>query len=533
MGWGGCYRVSVMKKSGPLSQFVMCERAKEGKTGRATRPATMARVLGLDGDNIPNDLQEAIAGALRPVDEAAVLPGAHRSVESGAFKNVVLRLDGAEPGLSPDIFSPNWFSGISVLPVPERVAEAILRNPTKRKQMLRALSDSFASETTNPNAQIGPPLESDDNDADKEQWTIGFDSSACCVGLYSANELRRPQSTRANAGQTRSSAASAYNHTEGMQRNHKTYYLVAKAGGGVAAQTFHQRLSGALAQGATLNAALSPGGAVGAQALRRVAAASERNRARMLLVAAEAIGFTDVDSISDQASPPQEKYRAAMVPLSVSYNTLRQVKVESAGALRTRWQYHGGCVDAALSTGIGCASNAAEGFLIFTDANGGTQLRLRNYSFDSIPFTTPRLATNRDAVTTAAEAHCQVAMQRLSSAEQDGEDSIQRGAKDPDAASESVHPDAAFLRNTFGWLGKRGPESGAVGAVGGGGEGVDIEPPPLWGTFASEAWTSSWSRELGLAHYRCARLTPEIVALASVDAAKLRAARRFVQNRIS
>lgn len=489
----------------------------------------MARVLGLDGDNIPDDLQEAIAGALRPVDEATVLPGAHRSVESGAFKNVVLRLDGSEAGLSPDVFSPNWFSGISVLPVPESVAEAVLRNPTKRQRVLRALGDSFASETTNPNAQIGPPLDADETDADKEEWIAGFDSSACCVGLYSANELRRPQATQSSAGQGRGSAASACN-LEGMQRNHKTYYLVAKAGGGVAAQTFHQKLSGALAQGATLNAALSPNGAVGAQALRRVAAASERNRARMLLVAAEAIGFTDVDSISDQASPPNTTYRAAMAPLSISYNTLRQVKVESAGALRTRWQYHAGCVDASLSTGIGCASNAAEGFIVFTDANGGTQLRLRNHSFDSIPFTTPRLATNRDAVTTAAEAHCQAAAQRLSLSEQDGEKLLVGRHSGPDAAGESVHPDAEFLQRTFGWLGKRGPVSDSMRV---GEAGVDIEPPPLWGTFASEAWTSSWARELGLAHYRCARLSPEVVAIASVDAAKLRAARRFVQNRIS
>ena len=162
---------------------------------------------------------------------------------------------------------------------------------------------------------------------------------------------------------------------------------------------------------------------------------------------------------------------------------------------------------------------------MFTDSNGGTQLRLRNHSFDSIPFSTPRLLTNRDAVTTAAETHCAAAAQRLSLADDDDDSPFSnKGSPTRPIANASVHPDAEFVRSTFGWLGK----GGSVGEK----QVVDIEPPPLWGTFASEAWTSCWSRELGLAHYRCARLTPEIVSIASTDAAKLRAARKYVQNRI-
>ena len=64
--------------------------------------------------------------------------------------------------------------------------------------------------------------------------------------------------------------------------------------------------------------------------------------------------------------------------------------------------------------------------------------------------------------------------------------------------------------------------------LGGPGLGVDIEPPPLWGTFAPEACLQSWARELGLAQLRQVRLDPEVVALAGVEGAKLRAAVRHV-----
>ena len=38
-------------------------------------------------------------------DEAVVLPSAGRSLESGAFKNVVFRLSSTDTDLNPDIFS--------------------------------------------------------------------------------------------------------------------------------------------------------------------------------------------------------------------------------------------------------------------------------------------------------------------------------------------------------------------------------------------------------------------------------------------
>ena len=76
------------------------------------------------------------------------------------------------------------------------------------------------------------------------------------------------------------------------------------------------------------------------------------------------------------------------------------------------------------------------------------------------------------------------------------------------------------MRDRFGW-------KEAKGAV----AGVQIEPPALWGTYASEEFVTAFGRELGLSSCRVVRLQPEIVAVSGAEAAKLRAATRHVQKR--
>ena len=89
---------------------------------------------------------------------------------------------------------------------------------------------------------------------------------------------------------------------EGMERVHRTYYLAAKAGGGIAAQTFHARLTAALAAGSTLDDALDGNADPGPQALRRGGFAASRNRGRILLLAAKALGIDHaIDTLGDQA----------------------------------------------------------------------------------------------------------------------------------------------------------------------------------------------------------------------------------------
>tara|TARA_X000001036_G_scaffold121636_1_gene115178 strand:- start:147 stop:1418 length:1272 start_codon:yes stop_codon:yes gene_type:complete len=423
----------------------------------------MTRLLALE--EVDAKLRAAITNTLRVSDEATALPAATRSVESGAFKNIVMRISGTEPDLSPELFSSNWWGGVSAVQVPEEVAEPLMRDRHRRARVLRDLRDKIASEMADTDLTVGPELEADGTDVDKKQWICGFDGPACSVGLYSALQSAPPE-----AGLT------------GMNRSRKTYYLVCKAGGGLAAQTFHARLTAALKKGKSLDEALESGSEPGPQALRRVAAAGTRNRKRILVQAAELLGFHTIDTLGDQASPTSE--RGAITCIDVNFNTLRKIP-----GGRSVWLYNAGCVDASMSTGLILPSNAAEGWVAFTTPGGEFKVSVRNEAANTIPFATPRLAETREIATRAAEAH-------------------RRGAG---------HPDEEFVREHFSWKSKHF------------GQTVDVEPECLWGSHASESFLAAWGRELGVASLKTVRLQPEAVCVSALEPAKLRAAARSLK----
>ena len=71
----------------------------------------------------------------------------------------------------------------------------------------------------------------------------------------------------------------------------------------------------------------SEGGNPGARALRRVASAArsqlyKRNRSRILLMAAEAMGFYDIDTLDENASPSNAPHRMVIPQIDSAYNTL-------------------------------------------------------------------------------------------------------------------------------------------------------------------------------------------------------------------
>lgn len=459
--------------------FLVCSASQAATAGAAHEAAwraNMAHILGLDEEEAAT-VKPALATCLRVYDDAIILPQGHRSVESNAFKNVVMRIDGTEGKLTADAFSPNWFAGVSVLSVPTAVAEPLLRDSRKRSEALRKLVEAIPSEMEGADVTVGPELDGDEHDRDVKPWIAGFDSPSCCVGLYSAQQSRSPE-----AGLT------------GMHRIHNAYFLLCKAGGGLAAQTFHSRLCTALGKGQSLDQALKEGSSPGPQGLRRVGLAAQRNRGRILEMAARAIGFHAVDTIGDSASPPTNPYRQAIVHLNVHTNVLREIQPVNGRAM---WQYASGCVDAAASQGLVAASNLHEGFVMLTDSDGGFKVNLRNSAMNCLPFASVRIATNRDTVMKAADAH--------------------KRALDTGAAA---HPDAQWVRDRFAW---KEPRSVAAG--------VHLEPPALWGTYASEEFVTAFGRELGLSSCRVVKLQPEVVAIAGTEAAKLRAAVRHVQKR--
>ena len=426
----------------------------------------MARILGLE--ELTHGLRNALSATLRISDEATALPNSYRSTESGAFKNIVFKLSGSDTELSHEIFSTSWFTGVSLLEVPADVAEPLVKNKARRERALAMMADSIASELADSEIQVGPKLDCDETDRDLEGWTPGFDSASSCVGLYSARQSRPPE-----------------NNLNGFERSHTRYFLVSKAGAGLAGQTFHSRLTTALRDGKTLDDCLESG-SPGPQALRRVSNAASRNRARILLKAAECIGFHSVDSIGDNAAAASAPHRLAITLLDVSCNTI--VKDETAS--RSTWIYSAGCVDGLTSNGIVSCSNLTDGFLLFANSSDDFKLSLRNEASHCIPFSTLRLATTRESAMRAAEAH-----------------------KKGDA-----HPDNDFIRDRFVWKSKSLGQS------------VDIEPSAFWGSHATEGWLTNWARELGMAQYKSVRLTPEAVCVSALEPAKLRAAARFVKN---
>ncbi len=434
----------------------------------------MARIAALD--DVGPRLRSQLLAHLRVVDEAVALPQAHVSVESKIVRNVVLRLSGTEPGLKADMFSPGWFNGVSLMKVPSERAEMLLSDKRSRQEALAKLREAVPSEMANSQLQVGPELACDAQDRDSGVWTAGFDGPSCCVGLYSALQNKSPESLDA-----------------GMSRAHCSHYIVCKAGGGIAAQTFHARLASALKQGCTLDEALGEEGSPGAKALRRVAQAARRNRGRIMVAAAEALGFYGIDTIGDNASPAGKQYRIAVPTIDCVYNSLRR---SECGLGSSVWQYAAGCIDAAASTGLVISSNAAEGFVAFTTSTGEARIHLKNDAYSCLPFTTVRAMTNRDAVLKATEAH-----------------------KLAKKSKRDAHPDYAWLSQRFAWKAKIFTE-----------DQVEIEPPCLWGTHSSECFLSEWARELGVSRASPIRLQPELVAISAVEQGKLRVATKAVAS---
>mgnify|MGYP001479493878 CR=1 FL=1 len=427
----------------------------------------MARLLALeDGDPA---VRGGLMGTLRVSDEAVILPCSARSKESGAFKNVVMRLSGSDKELPGEIFSPNWFCGVSLVSVPSDIAEAVLNNPTKRASALKNMSTKIASELHDTDLSVGPPIQADSDDRDTEKWIAGFDSGNSCVGLYSALQNCAPE-----------------NGLSGFNRAHRRYYLVCKTGGGVAAQTFHSRLITSLQAGKTLDQALEGGTEPGPQGLRRVATAGKRNRARILAIAADAIGFFTLDTLGDNASIDGSLQRIAIPDVDVSYNTIR--KDESAP--RSCWQYCAGCVDGILAHGMLTSSNLQDGFVLFSTTNDDLRLNIRNEAYNSVPFVTKRIITSRDITTKTSNA----------------------------MKTRNPHPDYEWTKEHFSWKNKDLP--GSEGVI----------PPSLWGSHESEAFLANWARELSLSTLKTTKLSPELVCVGGCEPSKLRAILRTVNG---
>ena len=420
----------------------------------------MAKLLALDDVSV--SLRNHLARSLRSLDEAVLLPQADRRPESGVYKNVVFRLAGTENAVPADIFSSRWFSGASAVKVDGQVVTKILSDLSYRKTVLSKLREVIPSEMYD-DVVVGPELECDAQDCDLGEWTAGFDSSSCFVGLYCADHSSRPDPQVA-----------------GMDRVHQTSFLVCKAGAGVAAAKFHRRLCSALQKGATLEDILER--AEGAAALRRVSMAGSRNRARILELAGRTLGFT-LDTVPDQSS--RGRYRGAVTQVDVCVNSIRKIEDSTSSV----YQYST-CLDAAASQGLMTMSNVADGVALMLSSGGDVRQLLRNDAHNTLPYSSMRLVSEEELIKRVVAEH--------------------RAAK-----SGSAHPDSGFLEARFMWRNRSFGDTSAA-----------IEPLALWGMYDREAFLSKFARELGVATCQIVRLRPVAVVLAGLEPGKLRAAMR-------
>ena len=435
----------------------------------------MARILALD--EVPVALRNHLVRSLRSLDEAVLLPQAERHDDTGVYKNVVFRIAGAEPHVPVSVFSPSWFTGISAVKVDGAFVTRILNDAQHRKQVLQRLRDIVPSEMADSSLHVGPALDGDDNDRDKDEWTAGFDGPGCFVGLFCADHSSAPVAGK-----------------RGMDRVHQTSYLVCKAGAGVAGATFHLRLMEALKKGQTLEDCLERGSSPGPAALRRVSMAGSRNRARILELAGKALGMPIMDTVPDQSS--RGRYRGAVTQVDVSVNAIRRLE----DAPQSTYQYTT-CVDAGVSQGLMSMSNVADGVVLMLSAGGEVRQTLRNEAHCSVPYASRRLVTDKDLIARVTKEH---------------REAIEHG--------DWAHPDHEFVRDRFSWRSRAFPGLEETAAR------ADIEPLALWGSHDREDYLAKFARELGVAQCQVVRLRPTVVCLAGVEGGKLRAALRNIHG---
>ena len=433
----------------------------------------MARIFAID--DVPKALKDSLLKALRPEDEAVLLPSAGLDATSGKYENIVFRFDATTKAVPTTAFSPSWGAGVSCIKVGGAWVDKILSDQSHRHKCLQKLREVVESQTQDPDMNVGPHLDGDENDRDIAEWTAGFDGPACFVGLYSAEHSCAPDPTM-----------------RGRDRCHATNFLVVKAGAGQAADQFHSRFMTALKEGSSLAEIFAEGAGTKSLSagLRRVTRAGSRNRSRILMLASEALGAPMIDSVPDQSSCG--RYRAAVTAVDVGVNVLRKVEERKESK---QYQYSTG-VDAAVSQGLLAMSNLSDGVVLFLSENGDVRQNLRNEAHASLPFSSPRLVSDRDLAAAVVKEY------KTASKQRGGHANI----------------DHAFIHDRFAWKNRRFSETD-----------VDIEPLALWGSHDKECFFAKFARELGVSKCQVVRLRPMCVCVAGVESGKLRAALRSMK----
>ncbi|MDA9633361.1 hypothetical protein N9S81_00315, partial [bacterium] len=344
----------------------------------------MARLLAVDDVSVP--LRNTLLKYLSPMDEAVLLPQATQSQDSASFKNVCFRLCATQETNS-NIIPLDLFTGVSIARISSGEDVKLLQGAFEQKEtraaLLQNLVDSISSEMNDDAVTIGPQLDcgEDERDLPTDNWTAGFDSPSAFVGIFSAQNSHPTEPG-----------------TTGQSRVYDEYYLVCKAGGGLAGSTFHSRLRAELAKGKTLDQCLDEGGIPGACALRRVSTAGQRNRGRILAKASCALGLKNLSTVGD--TPARNKEKIVVADVDVVVNSLKKLETSKTPTFQLAC-----CTDLSLSKGACFLSNASDGLTLLLSSSGDMKPSVSNETFASLPFFSVRIKSSRDLAGDVVRAH--------------------------------------------------------------------------------------------------------------------------------
>lgn len=421
-------------------------------------------VVEVEEGTVDADVAKNVETLLNKTQHKALLfPDAHQSPESQMCKNMVFQLNGSTP-VPVSLFSDDWSHGVSGVRLNDACATRFLNmTDEERGSWAQTLANGIPNELRQHEVQVGPLMQSS-GASDTEPWLAGFDAPNECVGVYVTDEVRKHP-----VGLT------------GIDRVHRTLYLIAKTGSSRAGQEFHVRFMNELREGKSLNEIQSL-----AEDIRRLHQVARRNRCRILYMAAKFLKIeNEVSSTSDHTAHDDDYAMRVVVPeFDVHSNLLHHDDMDATQP----WFYYAGAVDGHMSQGVISVSNVADGFILFRKTvDGELGAQVRNGLFNAIPFGSKRITSVLDTYTSV--------LKKLN-------------------GNELQHPDAKWIAHRFAWMGLDESRDKDI---------VNAHPAPLWGSHERLTWSIHPSAQLNLHEFEPARLQPFCVAISGTERMKLKA----------
>lgn len=482
---------------------------------QACKPSSTSHISTIE-DNEHTDvditLRTALSECIRSRDSAVILPGANYDHETLSMHNVVVELDGQTNGVPIKIFNSDWGHGISLIRLSGEyatdVCETIANDASSRAACMKRLTEMIRNEVSDCEVEIGPPLSNSGNrDDEGVTWRCGFDSVQCSAGLYSTMEDVAPS----NIG-------------IGGMRSQRAYYLIVRCGCGKAAQEFHGRLRNFAANEESLDSIFESKDFSIVDDMCRIVDAGKRNRSRVMVCLARALGLeTEIDTTIDNAASQESDEQTAMLHIDTVSNVLRRrTDAEMLGeGVEHRWIYYAGCVSPEDSTGIVVASTPTDGVVAFVEdpsvVHKGRYASIKNEVGGSAPLASGSMHKCNETMNKLIESYVTAIKNSFGSNSNFQDRVCNQESSNACLAQIKPHPDHGYVSSRFTWHKFDVVSNQTLKNM------CDkIEPLVLWGT-RRPLMSNKWAASLNLHKLQMLKLVPEIVVLSCDEPSRVKA----------